>query len=57
MFDPDSVVIGDGSAGRFISILMSWFVTTVAVIIGGLLWWMVAEIDSRFSSEGRAFHL
>ena len=41
MFDPDSVVIGDGSAGRFISILMSWFITTVAVIIGGLLWWMV----------------
>ena len=41
MFDPDKVVIGDGSAGRFISILMSWFITTVAVIIGGLLWWMV----------------
>ena len=42
MFDPDKVVIGDGSAGRFISILVGWFITTVAVIVGGILWWMVA---------------
>ena len=42
MFDPDKVVIGDGSAGRFISILVMWFITTIAVIVGGLLWWMVA---------------
>ena len=41
MFDPDKVVIGDGSAGRFISILVMWFITTIAVIVGGLLWWMV----------------
>ena len=42
MFDPDSVVIGDGSAGRFIGILVGWFVTTIAITIGGLIWWMVA---------------
>ena len=42
MFDPDKVVIGDGSVGRFIGVLVGWFVTTVAVIVGGLLWWMVA---------------
>ena len=42
MFDPDKVVIGDGSAGRFIGILIGWFITTVAVIVGGILWWVVA---------------
>ena len=42
MFDPDKVVIGDGSAGRFIGILIGWFITTVAVIVGGIRWWVVA---------------
>ena len=42
MFDPDKIVISDGSVGRFIGVLVGWFVTTVAVIVGGLLWWMVA---------------
>ena len=42
MFDPDKIVISDGSVGRFITILVMSFITTVAVIVGGLLWWMVA---------------
>ena len=42
MFDPDNVHIGHGHVGIFIGVLVGWFVTTVAVIVGGLIWWMVA---------------